>query len=282
MKSAFKDGINNGFTIVEVLIVLAVSGAILLSAIILVNGRQNKTAFTAAINDVQSQITQTINDVTNGYYPNSNNFVCSNGTISVGNNGQGTNQGCIFLGRAMQFAVQGTSPQQVEIYTIMGKQLTAGGEEASSYNASGSKVPVINNNNTNPLSAASYTLENGLTVSKMYYCDSGGNCSHNLGAVAFLQSLGSYSGGQLVSGSQQLNLIPVKNVQLGYTIGSAVGDINGGLGLSSYADGFVTSSPRSVNICLASGGTNQSGLISIDNGDGQISVNLAIKDGTTC
>ena len=68
MKSGLK---SRGFTIVEVLIFLAVSSALMVSAFTLISGSQNKAAFTVGINDVQQQINAVINNVSNGYYSES-------------------------------------------------------------------------------------------------------------------------------------------------------------------------------------------------------------------
>ena len=280
MKSGLKQGVDAGFTIVEVLAVLAVSGAILLSAILLVNGRQSQTQFTTAINNEKTQIQQTINDVINGYYPNNSNFSCSNGVVSSGSNNQGTNSGCIFLGKVLQFAPSpSVSPQNFEIYTIYGQQ-TSSGQEVSSYQLANAQVLTQSN--------LSGSLENGLTVTAMSYCDNGGTCSHNIGALAFLSSLASYSGGSLVSGAQQLNLIPVPDVQLNQTIATATTNINSDLAgtatnNNNWADKFTGSSaPNSVQICFTSGTTVKSGLITISSGAGQLTTALSIRGNTTC
>src|SRR5438874_1617208 len=84
-----------GFTIVEVMIVLAITGLLFLSAAALISGKQNQAAFDQAIQQLQSQIQQTMNEVSVGYYPNRNDFVCvAGGTgplLSSGSNQQGTN-----------------------------------------------------------------------------------------------------------------------------------------------------------------------------------------------
>ena|SRR5476651_379650 len=53
--SSFKHS-QYGFTIVEVLIVLAVTGILFASTLSLMSGRQNRAEFTQAINNIKSQI----------------------------------------------------------------------------------------------------------------------------------------------------------------------------------------------------------------------------------
>ena len=107
----------SGFTIIETLIVLTVSGALFVSATYFLSGDQDRTEFTQSIQAVQSQIQQVINEVESGSYANTNNFTCS-GTASgpslttSGTDAQGSNTGCIFLGKVIQFGVANTSPER--------------------------------------------------------------------------------------------------------------------------------------------------------------------------
>jgi len=111
-----------GFTIVEVLIFLGVSGALLLSALTLIGGQQNKTEFNQAYNDIQKQIEGIINNVGNGYYPSSKKIECtaSGNTISIsdGTAEQGTQKGCVFLGQTLRS--EPTDKQTLIISTIAG------------------------------------------------------------------------------------------------------------------------------------------------------------------
>ena len=99
-----------GFTIVEVMVVLAVSGAMLFTAAALIDGRQAKTEFTTGIDDEQQQLQEIIGEAASGYYPNGHDFKCTspgNQPVSFlsGSQQQGTNAGCIFLGKLVQFGL---------------------------------------------------------------------------------------------------------------------------------------------------------------------------------
>ena len=105
MKSGLK---SRGFTIVEVLIFLAVSSALMVSAFTLISGSQNKAAFTVGINDLQQQINTVVNNVSNGYYAESATAqgctVDSAGALQFSSTGsKGTSSQCIFLGRVVVF-----------------------------------------------------------------------------------------------------------------------------------------------------------------------------------
>lgn len=260
-----------GFTIVETMIVLAVMGALFLAAVIFVAGKQNQVEFTQAINDIQSVMQQSISQVGAGFYTNTGNFTCTAApslTLTSGTNNQGSNTGCVFLGKVVQFGVKNTDPQQYETYTIAGLQ--SGTDLPSSQPVVIAPGVTTNNAPSFPNASVSGALHNGLTVAWMKYNGT------NIGAVAFVSGQGQYSGSQLLSGTQQVSLVPVLGTSLNSTSPSAVDDINNHLASSPVAPS------AGVQICFASGGTQQSGLMTIGSSGRQLSVTLQIKDGRSC
>jgi prepilin-type N-terminal cleavage/methylation domain-containing protein len=141
MKTSPHLGAERGFTIIEVMIVLAVSGLILASAAALFSNKQSKTEFAVAANQFQTQIQAIINDAGNGYNPTGStdykyNFQCSGNTnapptFTPGYSSQGSNgplsipsstMGCIFLGKVMDFGIGSPKSSQINIYSIVGNQ----------------------------------------------------------------------------------------------------------------------------------------------------------------
>lgn len=266
-----------GFTIVETLIVLAVTGALFLSAVILVAGRQRQVEFSQAANDIQSVIQETISQVGTGYYANTGNFTCNgtSGTVSVspGSASQGTNTGCIFLGKAMQFAVKSTDPQQYRTYTLAGVQDNTG-SLASAKPIAIAPGLATNSTPSYPDASTRGELRSGLTVKWMRYTS--GAATTNIGAVAFVSGLGQYNGTQLLSGAQQVSLVPITSTSINNTTVSTVDAINNNLASSPV-------SPNGgVQICFQSGGTQQSGLVTIGSSGRELSVTLAIKSSGDC
>lgn len=278
-----RGGQNKGFTIVEVLIVLAITGALFVSAATMISGRTAKTQFEQSINQMTGQIRQQINDVASGYYPNNKNFTCTaNGadfSITAGTNEQGTNTGCVFLGKALYFGVAGTDPEQYVSFPVAALQRNAAGEEITSIAAAKPAVIYPATPQTNsPNSSDTISLQYGLKVSNMYY---GTNPDNKIGALAFLSSLGQYNGTELVSGSQQISMLPLLNTSIDKTIGEAATAINASFVTSHNT--FTASTNKEVNICFDSGTTDQSGLVTIGGGNGrELSVTLSIKGNLGC
>ena len=266
---------SRAFTLIEVLIVLAVTGGLFVSAAILIAGRRQQTEFNQAVRQVQSQIQQVINDVATGFYPNTNTFQCSpgpSGPVFTSGSGtqQGANSGCIFVGKAMQFGVSGTTPEQFSIFTVAGLQKSASGGEVNSLaQAQPKAIQAI---------TTGHQLLGGLTTADMWYLS--GGVKKPIGIVTFANSLAPPGGSSVLFGTQQVNVVPVDDNQ----VNSALGRTNA-QAASAIDTSLATSTvnPASgVFLCFKSGGTNQSGLITIGTNARQLSVTLSIKSSTDC
>lgn len=317
MKVGGYDRVADGFTIVEVMIVLAVSSLLLISAAALIDGRQAKTEFTTGIHDQQQKIQQIISQTSSGYYPNGHNFVCSGSAsgpviFAAGANAQGTNAGCIFLGKALQFGLGTSMPQNgtVGVLPIVGNQyesvagiqtpvLTVGGSvprAAYPINASETNVPTSTAENElmeYGLHLANSNTACGLATAVCYKPMSGGGFAAT-GIAAFLTgdsagnitaTTGVNGSANLQSGSQQLSLYGVKG---GSAMNQTLYQASNGLGSLGRSTGLGNFDPaREVLICVVSGGTNQSGLFTIGGGsvvggNGGLNVTLTIMSDKVC
>jgi prepilin-type N-terminal cleavage/methylation domain-containing protein len=274
-----------GFTIIEVMIVLAVTGILFAAAVTLIAGRQNKTEFTQAINQVQSQIQQVMDNVSNGYYASQQNFTCLPGnsappTITTTSSNRGSNNGCIFFGKVMQFETGNT----INSYTIIGNQTATGGLPAQSFTESGVEPILLapdSGSSTVPWEKDQVYLEYGLTVASMQYNNT------NIGAIAVASSPSNPSTSYLTSGPQQVNITPIPGTSIsdpdpsqlpgGYT---TIRNINTALQGSTI--GANSNPSGGIKICFKSGTTNQSGLITIGGNNQQALVTLAVKSSTDC
>lgn len=95
---------NKGFTIVETLIVLAVTAAMFVATSVLVSGQIGKYQYQSSMRQVQSLIQREINDVQSGYFPEASNKDCDG-------NPQSTNAGqeeqCVIIGKRISLLKSG-------------------------------------------------------------------------------------------------------------------------------------------------------------------------------
>lgn len=177
-----------GYTILEVLIVLAVSGVMFLIASNFINGKQQKTSFLTATNEFASRIQDSINSVTDGQYSDypvtcsysggTWSFSTETDTTKLNNGGtQGKNDQCVFLGKIIHFSVAGDN-NIYETFSIVG--LRALGDDSPTTIADADPAVITNLTTTS-------NAPQSLDVIKSTVVDSSGT-SQSSYAFGFLQS----------------------------------------------------------------------------------------------
>ena len=252
----------HGFTIIEVMIVLAVTGVLFVSITATLQGKRQKTEFAQAINSIKAEIEQSISEVQTGYYPSSASFSCAGGVVSLSGapTEQGANKSCIFLGKVLQFGKgYGVDPERYGVYTLTGQR-----DQAT---FAGSNPVIVNNESTQAIKP----LQFGLSVVRMNV----GGGGPAVGAVAFVPSFGQK--GSLLYGSQADNDV----VAVGTTLGNADKSVINGQLAPSY--NARLNPPGGIEICFRDGyNENQSGLITIGGSGGTSTVSLSIKGTGNC
>ncbi len=120
-----------GYTIIEVMLFLAISGGLLMVAFIGFNGRNAAVQFSQAMQDVESQVKQVLSDVQNGNYPSPDDTSCrldGSGapiveTVSGSGSKLGTTNDCVFLGKILSFGFPDSRTVQVD--TLVGNRSRA-------------------------------------------------------------------------------------------------------------------------------------------------------------
>ncbi len=134
-----------GYTITEVMIVLAVSSAMFVAIALLFSGRQARIEFNQAVRAFEAELQNIMNDVSTGYYQS--DFACTVGATGPPNisNSQpsvtGTNSGCIFLGKVItpnDPAISST------ISTLVGRRAVNGRDVETIAEAQPVVIPGIN------------------------------------------------------------------------------------------------------------------------------------------
>jgi len=270
---------NSGFTIVETLIVLAVTGFLFLSAVILISGRTAKTQFTTATNNLKDSIQQVINETASGYFPNSNNFSCTylgatSPKLQNAVQAQGTNGDCVFLGKAVQFGAT-DHPDNFLAYAITGNRLQAASSQEVTTLAQAFPEAIAPGIGHNPGLQGVTTLrpiENGLTVSTMRY-----NGATDTSGFAFLSTLATYTAGGstcsgVCSGARGLALYAIQGTKVNTQDSKSFVDV-----LDSGSVKYIAT--PSVTICLDSGTTNQSAVYTIGGNAAHASVDMRVQAG---
>jgi len=252
MKSGLK---SRGFTIVEVLIFLAVSSALMVSAFALISGSQNKASFTQSINDVQQQIDSVINNVANGYYSageTQKQCVLIGGIPNFTGNPvvRGSSAQCIFLGRFIAFQ---DGSNEYTVYNVAGARQIAVSDVKTMAEA---KPTII------PDTEQKYTLKNGLTFKK-----NPAGVTNN--AFGFFNGLGT-SNGISDSGYQQASFYGFNSSDIQPLPNNFASNYES-TGGKDPTDGYA--------LCFNSGTTNQSGIITIGGSGRTATSSLEIKGG---
>ena len=253
-----------GYTIIEMMIVLAISAAMFVAAVTAFGGRQQEIQFSQAVRDFDSRIQDISNDISTGFFDNAGNVGCAiraDGTINVGTSvggaeEQGESLNCVFIGKVIQFNPESTDqPDQVNIASIVGRRSVG---TASVNNIDDASPTVVTD------TAQSLALEWGLRVTKV--TDGGG--SANYGAIVFLTSFSNPLG----SG---LNQVEVSNNQLIASV--PVAGLNQSIGAIANAvtniDDAALSARSTTFICLQKAdGSRRAAVVIGENNSGSTTV----------
>jgi prepilin-type N-terminal cleavage/methylation domain-containing protein len=102
-------GAPGGFTIIEVMIVLSISGVMLGSAITIFSSKRESTYFTQAVYDLRSELQGIANSVSSQSVPGLEDYLCAPASINgklrpALTKAAPTGQDCIYLGQAIEVA----------------------------------------------------------------------------------------------------------------------------------------------------------------------------------
>ncbi|MEK7471957.1 MAG: type II secretion system protein [Patescibacteria group bacterium] len=130
-----------GFTIVETLMVLAVTSIIFVAVIGSVTDRQNRIQFSQGMRDINSNISDVLNDVTTGFFPTTPGLTCTAGSNNnppqLGYNAStgdttGARKDCVFAGKVIQIGTD-TSASLGFVYSMAGRRLTANSNDVANF-----------------------------------------------------------------------------------------------------------------------------------------------------
>lgn len=272
----------HGYTIVEVMIFLAISGMMFLLAAAFIQGKQASVAFSDAVGQLDSQLHDVISSVGDGEFPDSGTtFDCQstnpgsdvawlNFTTSATLQ-QGEHSNCEFLGKMLQFdpvdSSNNVQPNAYNIFTIAGRRLDATGLQLATQLVDTTPTAV---DQTSPI-VLDLTEANTIpdNVSATLYVD--GSPAAGFG---FFGSLGATGASGLNSGAQVVQLLK-------YITQPSPNNTkdNAALAVRNRLDGTtnLTAATGSVVICLSDGSRKAS--ITVGMNDGQLTTDPELGEG---
>lgn len=265
---------HSGFTIVETLIVLAVSAGLFLVAALYIGGKQAKTEFQVGVRDIQTRLQQAINDTASGYYPHNDKFTCTVPTVATENLGlkktggsppKGSNDDCIFIGKVLYF-----NKDTLYIYSLAGARTVGDKEVKTAKDAHATAIAESDDNSINPPDATEvYKLPSGFELVGVSHTSAAPSPMTTSG-VAILSSLADFSSS--ATGLQQFTLGAISGVPTPPLTQKII---------ANTINAEITTSPsyatlQQVKFCLNNGATDKSALITIG-GEGSIVVRADIK-----
>jgi type II secretory pathway pseudopilin PulG len=245
----------NGYTILEVLIFVAVSSMMFVAALTAIGGRQQQVQFAQATREFDAKLRDIINDITTGYFPTNPTINCNviAGEVQIAistDEDLGTNDTCVYVGKALQFQPEG-NPNIMRVYPLAGKRYSDLKLTPSvSIAESKPKAVVLLSNATFKDQVENYNLLYGLKVTRVIRQISP-SVETDYGVVGILSNFG----GSSVSESQSVQVGGVFGSSLGLDKSSAVAIINT---LSddvarTGSSGFIEKNTNEgVTICLES------------------------------
>jgi prepilin-type N-terminal cleavage/methylation domain-containing protein len=237
-------GAPGGFTIIEVMIVLAISGVMLGSAITIFSSKRESTYFTQAVYDLRSELQSIANGVSSQSVPGLEDYLCApasiNGKIRPAlTKASPTGQDCIYLGQAIEVAQDKST---LYSYPILGISNT--NNVPTNVKDANPEPAVDSTDPTNPaklLLIHTYNMLNGLKVSSAQLSGAESDI------VTFYSSLqdNNTSGNEITVAAVNIN---VGNADPNTTVKQCI-EANG----CPEADGWSSVINSAWNLCVTNG-----------------------------
>lgn len=263
-----------GYTIVETLIFLAVSGMMFFSAIALIDGRQNRAQFTSAVRDFETQLRDVANNVSSGYFSRPSDFSCKRDpTEPVGykiNPGLDPNStgDCMLVGTVIKLGSGGVGDNlgQYSFIPMAGLRLTASNKDVASL--AEAKPSAIN---------AGIELKN-LQYGTRIVCVKVGPSApcasvDDHAAFGFFSRLRSVEGSK--GGSLQTDVITFQDARTTDTVAIAETKVS----TPTFAYPSSPTAFSGISVCLE-GGRNQHAFVNLGVNGGATTITSEIQNGT--
>lgn len=260
----------SGFTIVETLIVLAVTSALLVSAMLAMSGRQARTEFQVGRESAVRELQSTISQIESGRYQTKNNFTCRTDaldrviftSVAPGSGTQGANEDCTFLGLGLVF---GQAAGTYDSYVIAGTRTVSGLT---------AKTITESKPTTDVLTRFTNSMPRGFEYVGSRYVMANGTDTVVTGATTpvVVRLMVDLEGAEMLNGNIAGSPKVSVHATEPWNSASVVSTINGAT---------PEDIRRGIKLCLGSTGTDQSIILSLGNGQGN-KVTSTVVTGNKC
>jgi prepilin-type N-terminal cleavage/methylation domain-containing protein len=263
-----------GYTIIEIMIVLAISGVIFISGLALFNGQGAEVNFDQAVNDLASELSTQARSVSASQFYGAQGYTCTasgnppRATLSPLGGGSGaTNQDCLSIGKAFESIV---AANDIFIYNVLGNRLTySGGTPLGPASTLTEANPTIATADGTDLST-DYKLGGGLKIISSKVADPAGILSPSSLVGYYIDFNGetgtSQSGGILTAKA--------------YNLGASSHDVSAA---KTCVEGSSCSVPTDISswqICLESSDAKRRALLVVSNSAAGVTTNLKFESCT--
>lgn len=261
-----------GYTITELLVVLAVTTVLFASILLYFRGNQDRAAFTQAVRNFEARLQTIVTEVSSGYYQSG--FECNSTTnqpvVSATEVTPGSSEDCVFLGKVIV-----AHSEDIDIMTILGnRKATVGGSQIDATTLAEAAPRAIANSATKDLTEE-FQLSFGLSIRAVFaMTGAGSNTVTEYGAFGILHELGAAAGTTSpLSGSRSLRLYGVDNTASPVTEPLAAT-------ANRVSAANLIPLPNGIRICLL-GGNGQRAEITIGGSTGQTTITSVLDTRNT-
>lgn len=266
-----------GYTIVEVMIFLAVSAMLFATTMFMLAGRQQKAQFDSVVRNFETKLTDVANDVAHGYYQSTSGVGCNAaGNITTSGSPQGENEACIFLGRLVKFG-SGGDREGYGVYSIIGNREVSPNVDVSTLTQANPRLLWTGNGVLNDGLREQEQLGFGTRISCIEVgTDAADGCSpsddaRNAGIAFITKVTGTVEGSDATGAGIRAELNVYRSMLASEAPAAFRTKVN------------ATSATDSAVICLHSGSTNQYALIYLGSqGSSGLTVKSVIHKGDSC
>jgi prepilin-type N-terminal cleavage/methylation domain-containing protein len=256
---------SRGYTIIELMMVIAISSAMFVVVAISFGGRQQQVQFTQAVRDFDSKLKDIMNDVSTGYFPDYDTPCRATGSgpgrrpnLTVTVEDIGENSECILVGKAIQFTPLvnngvNDNGEFYKVYNVVGLRIGSSGSNPITL---AEAVPVL------VPDAQTNQLRGSLRVTKIISSNPPSSVAGGIGIYTSFNR----SGGILASSTNE-------SLQVGVVPGSALGtnenDFKSDLDTQNISV-FNSTSRSQTYICLSDPSNDRNAYIVLGGSGSQV------------